>query len=88
MARKYNTDGIRESWKTNREFMLGVIKENREGCKRRVQLIETGQIFNSLKELAKALNMNYKTLSYYYNKGDVDFEIKNKEETIKARKVK
>ena len=54
---------LKERWNNDRETLLKIIESNREFNKKRILLVDEKKEFESLKELAKFLEMNYKTIS-------------------------
>ena len=54
---------LKERWNNDRETLLKIIESNRDFNKKRILLVDEKKEFESLKELAKFLEMNYKTIS-------------------------
>ena len=54
---------LKERWGEDRSNMLKILESNREFNKKRILLVDEKKEFESLKELAKFLEMNYKTIS-------------------------
>lgn len=54
---------LKKRWGEDRSNMLKILESNREFNKKRFFLVDEKKEFESLKELAKFLEMNYKTIS-------------------------
>ena len=54
---------LKERWGEDRSNMLKILESNREFNKKRILLVDEKKEFESLKELALYLNINYKTIS-------------------------
>ena len=54
---------LKERWNNDRETLLKIIGSNREFNKKRILLVDEKKEFDTLKELALYLNINYKTIS-------------------------
>lgn len=54
---------LKERWENDRETLLKIIESNREFNKKRLLLVDEKKEFDTLKELAMYLNINYKTIS-------------------------
>lgn len=54
---------LKERWENDRETLLKIIESNREFNKKRLLLVDEKKEFDTLKELALYLNINYKTIS-------------------------
>ena len=54
---------LKERWGEDRSNMLKILESNREFNKKRFFLVDEKKEFESLKELALYLNINYKTIS-------------------------
>mgnify|MGYP001283913182 CR=1 FL=1 len=54
---------LKERWNNDRETLLKIIGSNREFNKKRILLVDEKKEFDTLKELALYLEMNYKTIS-------------------------
>ena len=54
---------LKERWNNDRETLLKILESNREFNKKRILLVDEKKEFESLKELALYLNINYKTIS-------------------------
>lgn len=54
---------LKERWENDRETLLKIIESNRDFNKKRLLLVDEKKEFDTLKELAMYLNINYKTIS-------------------------
>lgn len=54
---------LKERWENDRETLLKIIESNRDFNKKRLLLVDEKKEFDTLKELAIYLKINYKTIS-------------------------